>query len=204
MDGDGSEFEFAHRRSGSSSYSQSQFDESELSESTAWVSSIPSTPGGSYAMMPAAGSYAALPNRSYPSNAPSPASYPSPANSHTTSAPSPGPINLGSMSLGSRYHTPKRGVSGLPVEGDQEALKGTKPETEENSTSSKPLNVEIHAEGMSGVEEVQVEEKSIMHVREEKLPAPVSSPGGVKVAGVDRELDGPAKDAARDAMDVDA
>ncbi|TFK39596.1 transcription factor Opi1-domain-containing protein [Crucibulum laeve] len=96
---DTSEFDFPgigtsgqrHRRTGSA---QSQFDEHDLpspffsgSSSTAWGSSIPSTPGGSYTPYPYAGN-----------------------------APSPIANGIGAMTLGSRYSTPKSVMVELPEE----------------------------------------------------------------------------------------
>ncbi|KAF8797355.1 Opi1-domain-containing protein [Phlegmacium glaucopus] len=101
-DADTSEFEFSlrnnrrgHHRSGSSS----QFDEHDLpsspylsgSSSTAWGSSIPSTPGGD-TYTPA----------------------------YVGSAPSLCAIPIGAMSLSSRYNTPRSGNMTLPDEEEEE------------------------------------------------------------------------------------
>jgi hypothetical protein len=83
-DTEGYEFEFGHHRRKESS----QYDEQDVqspffsSSSTAWGSSIPSTPGGGGAC----------------------------------SAPSPGAIPIGAMSIGSGCNTPKSVVVALPDE----------------------------------------------------------------------------------------
>ncbi|KAJ3511069.1 hypothetical protein NLJ89_g4307 [Agrocybe chaxingu] len=159
-DADGSELDFPpssshrmrHRRTDSS---QSAYDDQDIGSgmpspffsgaSTNWGSSIPSTPGGAYTPVNSSFSYAG-------------------------NASSPGAIHIpiGSMSLGSRYNTPKSAVVGLPdeeEEGEDEAgrrvekmeVVNTKPVERAGGVKVVGVDAGIEEDGERGIQKMDVD-----------------------------------------------